>query len=438
MVEFAGDVERYKLTISLMFLIACICFLVGVYVTGVETEVMRDRFWKNAEPLFNREVPVTEYPPFALVFFVIPRFFGDTPWTYNIAYVAEVLVFMVVGLLLVSRLAKRLGHNPRRAMVVYGILILVMIQLVADRYDIFPTVLMLASFYLFVTKRYFWAGVVLAIAAMTKLYPAVVFPLYLIYLLHERNWRGTFGAFCGFLIAEMTIVAVCWLIEPQLITNFLSYHTNRPLQIESFPASLLYLFSIFGLIDVWMQPATAEGSYGSDNLMGAVPDIVASAMMPIMIALTLLAYATYLATARRTVREGSLRLLELSVILVLMIFMVMNKVFSSQYLIWIIPPVAFVLCLYERGGFGRRLWASMVLMLVLTQLNFAYNVGYCSGEIGDLGMLIVLARNIVAMYVIAIILMEMCRPSEVDGQPPAYKSEEPPMERKVIISRHAR
>lgn len=103
----------------------------------------------------------------------------------------EVLVFMVVWLLLVSRLAERLGHDPRRAIVVYNTLILVMIQLVADSYDIFSTVLTLTSFYLFVMKHYFWAWVAMAIAVITKLYPMLVLPLYMIYLLH-----GETGTIC--------------------------------------------------------------------------------------------------------------------------------------------------------------------------------------------------------------------------------------------------
>ena len=90
-------VRKYQIIIAALFLVACIGYLVAVHFLNIETEVMRDRFWKNAEPLFNGEVPVMEYPPFALVFFAIPRLFADTPWGYNVAYVAEVLVFMVVG-----------------------------------------------------------------------------------------------------------------------------------------------------------------------------------------------------------------------------------------------------------------------------------------------------------------------------------------------------
>ena len=51
-------IRRYQLIIAILFLVACVGYLVAVHALGIETEVMRDRFWKNAEPLFNGELPV--------------------------------------------------------------------------------------------------------------------------------------------------------------------------------------------------------------------------------------------------------------------------------------------------------------------------------------------------------------------------------------------
>ena len=436
MVRIDGSVRQYKIVLSALFLIACICFLVGVHITGVETEVMRDRFWKNAEPLFNGEVPVMEYPPFALVFFAIPRLFVDTAWGYNVAYVAEVMVFMVVGLLLVSKLAERMGHDQKRAMLVYAILMLLMLEFVVDRYDIFPAILTLASFYMFASKRHGCACLLLAVGAMTKLYPAVLFPLYLLYLAYGRQWRDAAVSCAAFLGTCVLIVGVAWLINPELITNFLSYHTDRPLQIESVPASVVYLLSMFGLTDVWIQPFADPDSFGSDNLMGPLPDAVASVMMPLMVVLILAVYAYYAVLRHRGVRDDDLRLIGLAAVAVLMLFMVANKVFSSQYLIWAIAPIAFVVASRDTGFERRLLWLS-VLVLVLTQANFAYNAGYLGGgeNINDLGMMVILARNVLAVWLTCMVLGGMRRPAG-DAAPSPPGSD--PVERRVIISRRAR
>lgn len=403
-------IRRYQLTTVVLFLIACIGYLVAVHALGIETEVMRDRFWKNAEPLFNGEVPVMEYPPFALVFFAIPRLFADTAWGYNIAYVAEVFVFMVAGLLLVSKLAERLGHDQKRAMLVYAILMLLMLEFVLDRYDIFPAVLTLASFYLFATRRYGWACLVLAVATTTKLYPAVLFPLYFLYLAYNRQWRDTWVSALAFLGTGAAIAAVAWIINPELITNFLGYHTDRPLQIESVPSSIVYLLSMLGLTDVSIQPFGDPGSFGSDNLVGPLPDAVAEAMMPLMVGLILVTYAVYAVLRHRGVGDDGLRLMGLGIIAVLMLFMVANKVFSSQYLIWVIAPVAFIVA-SRQGTFERRLFLLTVATFVLTQVNFAYNIGYLGGgtNINDLGMMIILIRNILAVYMTWMVVREMVR-----------------------------
>ena len=429
-------VRKYQIIIAALFLVACIGYLVAVHFLNIETEVMRDRFWKNAEPLFNGEVPVMEYPPFALVFFAIPRLFVDTAWGYNVAYVAEVLVFMVVGLLLVSKLAERMGHDQKKAMLVYAILMLLMLEFVVDRYDIFPVILTLASFYMFASKRHGCACLLLAVGAMTKLYPAVLFPLYLLYLAYGRQWRDAAVSCAAFLGTCVLIVGVAWLINPELITNFLSYHTDRPLQIESVPASVVYLLSMFGLTDVWIQPFADPDSFGSDNLMGPLPDAVASVMMPLMVVLILAVYAYYAVLRHRGVRDDDLRLIGLAAVAVLMLFMVANKVFSSQYLIWAIAPIAFVVASRDTGFERRLLWLS-VLVLVLTQANFAYNAGYLGGgeNINDLGMMVILARNVLAVWLTCMVLGGMRRPAG-DAAPSPPGSD--PVERRVIISRRAR
>ena len=116
----------------------------------------------------------------------------------------------------------------------------------------------------------------------------------------------------------------------------------------------------------------------------------------LVIILILAVYALYAWARGRTSDEG-LRLLGFAVVAALMLFMVANKVFSSQYLVWIAAPVAFLVA-SRSGRTERRMFWLTVLTLVLTQLNFAYNIGYLGGgeNINDLGMMVILARNIAA------------------------------------------
>lgn len=103
----------------------------------------------------------------------------------------------------------------------------------------------------------------------------------------------------------------------------------------------------------------------------------------------------------------------------MLVFLVVNKVFSSQYVIWLIGPVLLVM-LVCNDGFGRRVFMLTVAIILLTQLNFAYNIGYLGGgdAINSLGMAILLVRNILTVYMLAVVLRRMFSvgDGDADGQ----------------------
>ena len=348
---------------------------------------MRDRFWKNAEPLFDGIVPATEYPPLALVFIAIPRLFGSDPWSYEVAYVAMIYVFMVAGLCLVSRLARSLGRDGSGPMVAYGLMVLLMLEFVLDRFDIIAMVLALAAMVLLAERRTVPAFVVLALGVLTKVYPAVFFPVMLLALLYDRRVRDAFHGFAAFVLTGLAAVAVCVLIDPEIITNFISYNGFRPLQIESVAASVIYPFSMFGLTDVWIQGSSPE-SFWSDNLRGPLPDALADWMLPVAVACVVAVWVAYMVLRSRAAGDHTMRL-----------------AFSAQYLIWAIAPLMMVLLTSPEGSERRILWV-LALAAVLTQADFAYNVGFLGGgaNIDDLGMLVILAKNaaVVAATVLAL------------------------------------
>lgn len=404
-----GDGDRRAGTvIALLFLVACVAYLLVVHALDIETEVIRDRYWKNAVPLFEGEFPVMEYPPLAILFIAIPRLFGSTPWGYETAYVALVYVFMVIGLWLISRLAADLGASRTRAMVAYAVLTLLMLEFVLDRFDVFVMVVTLMSFVLLVERRPTWAFVLLAVGVLIKVYPAILLPVYMIYLYYDGRGRDALYGFASFAVTGVVVVAAFVLIDPDIMTNFISYNTDRPLQIESVASSVVYLLSMLGLTDVWIQGSSAE-SFWSDNLRGDLPDAVAGWMMPLMIVCVVLCWLLYMHRCRNGGTD--LRALGLAVTLCLLAFLSTNKVYSSQYVIWLIAPLVFNLMASD-GRHGRDLLRLAVLCIILTQANFAYNIGYLGGgdAIDAAGMLIILARNVVTVAMLLMVAREMAGP----------------------------
>ncbi|MDR1954689.1 MAG: hypothetical protein LBP82_01895, partial [Candidatus Methanoplasma sp.] len=125
---------------------------------------MIDIYFLYADEVLGGRTPQMEYPPFALALIIIPRLFTSDPYIYWALFTAETFAFFAVGLWVVRRLAAFFGKSQNLFMLIYAIGLRLLIELVVDRYDIFPMVLTLLSLYFFVTKRYVLALVFLSVA----------------------------------------------------------------------------------------------------------------------------------------------------------------------------------------------------------------------------------------------------------------------------------
>lgn len=409
MFEELDRVKRMEILYIVLLAIAFIGYTIAIYVLDIETEVMRDRF-PDADQLFNGEIPITEYPPLSLLFFVIPRIFFSDPFGYNVGYVIMIFAITIIGLHLMRRTAESLNVNPVWAMTIYSVLIALLLEYVADRYDIIPAVMTLASFYFFINKKMPAAFIILALAMMTKLYPAILLPVYLIIYLVERDWKGFATGAVWFVVGTAVVALPCLLIEPDLIMGFMGYHSARPLEIDSLAATLIYPFSLFGLTDVWIQASTDVGSYGSDNLRGPLCDAVAPWLTPIMMILIVL-FILWYGNVRYRLEKVDERVFVLSaaIFISLMIFILVGKVFSSQYMIWLIPFLAISLSLMKDHKLKWRLFWLSVATMALTQINFAYTYLVTGGgeSISSLSIIMILVRNLMLLAITLLLLKEI-------------------------------
>jgi hypothetical protein len=118
----------------------------------------------------------------------------------------------------------------------------------------------------------------------------------------------------------------------------LDYHKERGLQIESLPAGLISLVHKWGLIEL----KTVAG-YGSRNIVSPLDDIVL-AVLPLLL---IILYISMLVSCWYRFREERSKSELMKVdslvaytLLALLIFIITNKVFSPQYIVWIIPFAA--------------------------------------------------------------------------------------------------
>jgi len=394
-----NGIRRYQLILGMVFVAASAVYLLVVHQLELETTVMTVYF-PYAEELIHGNLPELEFPPFSMVFIAIPALFASTPFGYNVAFVAEACAFALIGLVATGKLAKRYNQNQHSALLIYTVLMILMFTFVADRLDIFPAILTLLSFYCFVTKRYALAFMLLSVATMTKIYPAILFPIYLIPFFMNRDiWNVWKGAFV-FIVTSFFILLPFFFIGTGDALYFLAFQMDRPPQIESMTASFIHLASYFGLTEV--EVVFSNGSY---NMVGPWPDAVAPYLLPLLAGVLLVIYAQYarmLSKLRKFKRDNEndrMVILGGTVIFALLAFILTGKVFSAQYIIWIIPFITFMMITSLDHVSKNRILIMSIAVVALTQLNYFVNAAD-GGEVIDtahLGMLTTLARNIAVL-----------------------------------------
>lgn len=136
-----------------------------------------DHYYKNAGDVLSGLMPYSgmafEYPPLSLVFMLIPRVLTWDLESFHYGCAVLTHVFIVIGSYFLIRIAdERIGCRWQTHL----ILILLVVfggYFVIARNDIYPTVFAIIAFWLYLRDRHVLAFAVMAVATMTKMYPAI-------------------------------------------------------------------------------------------------------------------------------------------------------------------------------------------------------------------------------------------------------------------------
>ncbi|HEU5368932.1 MAG TPA: glycosyltransferase family 87 protein [Ktedonobacterales bacterium] len=317
-------------------------------------------FW-DVPPFFHAFPK--EYPPLSL----IP--FSFTLWPASSVHFYWVFALWM-GLIVCLSYVWFARYLSRSKAIAYACYLLVgATGTLLMRFDLLPALTTLGALILAERKHYRWAYALLAIGVLLKLYPAFLVPVLMAY-----QWRASAPAYIARLgrgkqdwpqrlktlwrmgrddIANYRLAArAFWQQGKEMMTglgvflgvtllgfavpallNFygtvseFKYALSRPIQIESAPASLLWLGSFLGF------PVQPNQSFASLNLVGPLDGVIKP------ISLLALVGGTLLVCWR--VFNGKLALGQAFVALVAVV-LVSNKLLSPQYIMWVLPLVAYV------------------------------------------------------------------------------------------------
>ena len=358
-------------------------------------------YQEYGEAMASGQVPyrdfALEYPPGALPMFWLPTL---GPAEHYRSLFEALMWLCAAGLLvLLVRAAAALDAPPRRllaAAVAVGLFPLALGTVVLTRYDLWPALLTAAALAAVLGGRERLGLALLGIAVAAKIYPLVLLPPLLVYVVRRRGRREagiTLGAFAA---ALAVIVVPFALIAPEGLVDSVERQLGRPLQIESLGASLLLAAKQLGLYD-----PVVVSSHGSQNLDGSLPDALAGGQTVLQAAALIAVWILFArgpATPERLVAACAASVV---------VFVAFGKVLSPQFLIWLVP-VALLL----GGAIGVAAGVLFGAVLVTTQLWFPSRY-WDLVDLQPVGWL-ALVRNVllVTLAVVLVVAMERAR-----GQP---------------------
>lgn len=296
------------------------------------------RLLEGATPY--RDFPI-EYPPLALVPFALPRLGAPIGSLDFGAYVqrflfVNVLFSTVIALAIDWVAARRLfGRAPWLALALYAALVVICAPVLPWRYDTFPALLTALALICVLRARPAWAGVWVGLGIAAKLYPVVFISIFGLYYLAGRDWRALLRMVSGCVLAVMLSVLPFLFAAQAALFSFLKYHSLRGLQLESLPAGAIVLAHDLGL-----TPAQLVFNYGalhvdspwSGPFLVWLP-VVFVALFGIVSASAWGRFREEHAASGQVAPETLIAYL----FAVLLAFVATNKVFSPQYIIWLLP-----------------------------------------------------------------------------------------------------
>lgn len=334
-----------------------------------------------------------EYPPGALPIFAIPALVTESRTGYLVVLAFVLAAAGAVGAILLDRTAPRIADDPsaaRLARIVVAFSPVVLGALLFTRYDLVPATLTIATLAALLAARPRVAGVLLGLAVAVKLYPLVLLPLALAWVL-RRHGRRAAGWLTGLAVGIPVLAYLPFLlVAPSGVAWSIGHQLSRPLQIESLGASLLLAaHHVFGMGLEW---SSGHGSQNLDGTAASTLAVVSSLIEIAVLGIVWWRFARGPASPARLARHAAAAVLA---------FAALGKVLSPQYLIWLLFLVPLV-----TGLRGRRAVASYALAGVLTALWFPARYWTLVKTFDPLASGLILARNLVLVALLVVLLTE--------------------------------
>jgi uncharacterized membrane protein len=339
---------------AIVFVLSCLLVAHGLRDSSLYSDV--HVYSSYATKMADGEVPYRdffdEYPPLAQPVFLLARVAGATH--YALAFKALMALFGLGALACaVVTLRALRAATPRSvaAVAVIALSPLLVGPIFLNAYDLWPAFLLSAALMLLVLDRPLLAFAILGAACAAKVYPVAVLLLALLYL-DQRLRRSALLSFAGVVVLAHLPFA---LLGPGGLRESYWLQAKRGLELNSLGGAFLLAFG---------DPKLGNEPPGSLNVLGGAADAIA-VVSSVLVLGAIVAACVAFARSRRGPNE-----LVLAAAAAVAGFVAFNKVFSAQYVDWLVPlaPLA-----------GIVASAATLVVLALTRAVFSHRTGIQAG-----------------------------------------------------------
>ncbi len=331
-----------------------------------------------------------EYPPLA----AIPLWLAGLPGRDEATYAASFAVLMAASAVVGQQLAGRLAGDRCAGLTVAWLLALSPVVIgasVRTHFDALPIAVALGGLLALARDRPGLGFTLLGLGTMTKLFPGLLAVVAIVWLVGRGERRA---ALRGAAIFAAVVVLVSLPLSGAGYVDSFTFHLDRPVQIESTPATILFALGDSQVTGTNLRP----DRFKSNGLDGGQAKLVA-ALFAAALAIALVAIAA-LAARRRDARQ-----LVLTGFAALLAFVALGKVFSPQYVIWLAPFAALA------WVWGARAVAALTAAaIVLTHVEFPSRY-FDLINVRTNVILVVAARNAMLLVALGLLVAALARPA---------------------------
>jgi uncharacterized membrane protein len=275
-----------------------------------------------------------------------------------------------------------------------------------NTYDAWPALLTVAALAALVAGSPVAAFALLGAAFAAKVYPVVLLPPAVVFVLRTGGTILALRALGAFSAVAAAIVLPFLVLAPEGLADSFRAQASRGLQVESLGGSLLAGADQVGLYTATVVHRTGQAI--SYELTGSLPDTLAALSSAAQVLAVLLVTWLYLRGHNDSRRLG------LSFAAATAGFLAFTRFFSPQYLVWLVPLVVLL---------RPAAWLLTAGALVLAQVwFFHYSDVFALGDY----VWLVLLRDlmVVALFVVAVMSL---RPRATKDEDPVLLKDEAPL-----------